>query len=113
MVSTSLPLAEAAHQRGDLVAAKALYSRALEQDENSADALYGLGTLAMQEKDTDNAQKLLAKASAIQPQAADIAFKYAVCLDRAGDYAGAIIEALRAAELAANDEFFSNIICRL
>jgi tetratricopeptide (TPR) repeat protein len=111
-VSTSLPQAEAAHRRGDLVTAKALYVRVLEQDDNSADALYGLGTLAMQEKDTDKAQELLAKASAIQPQAADIAFKYAVCLDRAGDYDGAIIEGLRAAELAANDEFFSNIICQ-
>ena len=113
MVSTSLPLAEAAHQRGDLVAAKQLYSRALQEDENNADALYGLGTVAMQEKDTDNAQELLAKASAIQPQAADIAFNYAVCLDRAGDHERAVTEALRAAELAANDEHFSNTICQL
>lgn len=113
MLSTSLPLAEAAHQRGDLVAAKQLYSRALEEDENSADALYGLGTVAMQEKDTDNALGLLAKASTIQPQAADIAFNYAVCLDSAGDHDSAVVEALRAAELAASDEYFSNTICQL
>ena len=113
MVSTSLPLAEAAHHRGDLVAAKQLYSLALQEDEMSAGALYGLGTVAMQEKDIDNAQALLAKASAIQPQAADIAFNYAVCLDRAGDHDRAVIEALRAAELAANDEYFSNTICQL
>ena len=113
MVSTSLPLAEAAHQRGDLVAAKQLYGRALEEDEHSADALYGLGTIALQQKDTDNAQELLAKACAIQPEAADIAFNYAVCLDSAGDHDRAVIEALRAAELAANDEYFSNTICQL
>ncbi len=113
MPSTILPLAEAAHQRGDLVAAKRLYSRALQEKTNSADALYGLGTIASQENDIDNARQLLAKASAIQPKAADIAFNYAVCLDRAGDRDGAVVEALRAAELAANDEYFSNTICQL
>ncbi|MFT4825290.1 MAG: Flp pilus assembly protein TadD [Halioglobus sp.] len=113
MGSTSLSLAEAAHQRGDLVAAKQLYSRALREDDNSAGALYGLGTIALQQKDSDIARELLAKASAIQPQAADIAFNYAVCLERAGEHGLAVTEALRAAELAATDEDFSNTICQL
>ena len=40
--------AEAAHRRGDLDAAKRLYTQQLSADSQQVDALYGLGTLLMQ-----------------------------------------------------------------
>ncbi|MFT5484406.1 MAG: tetratricopeptide (TPR) repeat protein [Halieaceae bacterium] len=113
MPLTNQQLAEAAHRRGDLVTAKQLYDHILSTDADNADALYGLGTVAQQENNTDRALELLGRAAVMQPQAADVAFNHAVCLDQASDRDSAVSEGIRAAELAANDEPFSNIVCRL
>jgi len=115
---STIQLAEAAHRRGDLAEAKILYTKVLQgnkhgSDALSADALYGLGTLALQENNLPDALQLLGQASAIQPQAADISFNYALCLNDAGDKEKAIQVTLQAARNCGTDEILSQAICRL
>ena len=112
MPLSNLVKAEQAHQKGDMALAKEYYQLALAEDTNSASALYGLGTVALQEKLPQEAENLLGRASKLEPEAADIALNHAVACNRNGNIQGAIEHALRAARLAINDEFFLNTVCQ-
>ncbi|MFK8020974.1 MAG: sulfotransferase [Pseudomonadales bacterium] len=113
MSLTNLAKAEQAHQGGDIAQAKRLYRLVLEDDANSASALYGLGTVALQENAPQEAEKLLSRASVLEPAAADIALNYAVACNRNGNKQDAIEHALRSARLAIDDESFLNTVCQL
>jgi thioredoxin-like negative regulator of GroEL len=88
--------AEEAHRRGELATAKKLYAKLIDAATGNTDALYGMGTLLMQEGCFAEAGALLADALEREPQAADIAFNYAVCLRGANDLPAAIAMAERA-----------------
>ena len=105
--------AEAAHRRGDLDAAKRLYTQQLSVDSQQVDALYGLGTVLMQAQQFSEAEPLLSMALALEPDAADIAYNYAICLRSKGDNSSAAELAARAGRSGGMDEPFSVNVCKL
>lgn len=105
--------AEAAHRRGDLDAAKRLYTQQLSVDSQQVDALYGLGTVLMQAQQFSEAEPLLSMALALEPDAADIAYNYAICLRSKGDNSSAAELAARAGRSSGTDEPFSANVCKL
>jgi tetratricopeptide (TPR) repeat protein len=105
--------AEAAHHRGELDEAKRLYTQQLQASARDVDALYGLGTLSMQVEHFVDAVPLLAQAIALAPEAAEIAYNYAVCLQRVGDLSMAVQLAEQAGGSAGTDEGFSLAVCQL
>ncbi|MDF1766002.1 MAG: sulfotransferase [Gammaproteobacteria bacterium] len=105
--------AEEAHRRGELATAKKLYAKLIDAATGNTDALYGMGTLLMQEGCFAEAGALLADALEREPQAADIAFNYAVCLRGANDLPAAIAMAERAGRAGGTDEGFSQNVSRL
>lgn len=112
-MTTLIAQAEAAHRQGNLVEAARLYTSQLQSNEQDVDALYGLGTLAMQEGRTIEALPLLEQAAAIEPDAGEIAYNYAICLHRSGDMSAAVKVAEQAAACSGADESFSLMVCRL
>ena len=86
--------AEAAHRRGDLEEAKRLYTEQLDSDSQDVDALYGLGTLFMQIQRFTDAESLLSRALAREPDAAELAYNYAICLRSKGDNSAAAMLAV-------------------
>jgi len=85
----------------------------LQKNQNDADALYGLGTVSLQENDPTGALRWLNRASRLQPQAADIAFIRARCLKKIGEADKAIKEARRSLKYCGTDEPLSRAICQL
>jgi len=114
MASTQLRQAEAAHQRGDLAEAGRCYQSVLHRaDGDHASALYGLGTIASQRGNMDEAIEMLARAVAIQPDAADINYNYALCLQKSGRLEQATKVALHTAQLCRGDAVFSQPVAKL
>ena len=114
MALTELQQGEAAHQRGDLVEAGRCYQSVLRQtDGDHASALYGLGTIASQRGNMDEAIEMLARAVAIQPDAADINYNYALCLQKSGRLEQATKVALHTAQLCHGDAVFSQPVVKL
>lgn len=109
----NLAKAEKAHQSGDFHAAKKFYQLALNDNANDAGALYGLGTIALQEKRLQDAARLLQDAARLEPAAADIALNLAVTFHRLGNKSSAVDSATQAAQLALADIPFSNRVCQL
>ena len=105
--------AETAHRQGDLDEAARLYKARLQVNALDAYALYGLGTLAMQEGRVTDALPLLAQAVAIEPDAGEIAYNYAICLHRSGDAPAAVRFAEQASTCTGVDEAFLLMLCRL
>mgnify|MGYP000137716519 FL=1 len=98
--------AEAAHRRGDLDVAKRLYTQQLSVDSQQVDALYGLGTVLMQAQQFSEAEPLLSMALVLEPDAADIAYNYAICLRSKGDNSSAAELAARAGRSGGMDEAY-------
>jgi len=114
MASTELQRAEAAHQRGDLAEAGRVYQSVLQRaDGDHASAFYGLGTIASQQGNMDQAIEMLASAVAIQPDAADINYNYALCLQKSGRIEQATKVALHTAQLCRGDAVFSQPVIKL
>lgn len=105
--------AEAAHRRGELDEAKRLYLLQLQANTQDTDALYGLGTLAMQAGCFVDAVPLLARAIALEPGAAEIAYNYAICLAQIGERETAVHMAKQAGHAGGPDEGFSQAVCQL
>lgn len=105
--------AEAAHRRGDLEEAKRLYAEQLDSDSQDVDALYGLGTLFMQIQRFTDAESLLSRALAREPDAAELAYNYAICLRSKGDNSAAAMLAVQAGRNGGVDENFSLNVCKL
>ncbi len=78
-ISQQLTAAEQAHKSGQLDIAQKKYEAILKLA-NHTDALFGLGTLLMQKKLFSQAIPLFKKASEQEPNAADIAYNFALCL---------------------------------
>ncbi len=112
-MQSTIQIAEAAHRKGALREARNYYTELLQRDENDADALYGLGTVSLQENDPAGALNWLNRASIIQPQAADIAFTRARCLKKIGEADKAIKEAQRSLKYCGTDEPLSRANCQL
>ena len=113
MSSSFLQQAEEAHQAGDLAAAAAIYARALESGENAASALYGLGTVALQQQRFPEAVEYLRDAAAHEPEAADILLSLAQGYFRLGDRVRATDVALRCAPACRHRTGMSNALARL
>lgn len=105
--------AELAHRQGDLETAQQLYRQQLSVDAQHVDALYGLGTLLMQTEQFDAAESFFSKALALEPDAADIGYNYAICMRNKGDSLAATKLATHAADCAGQDEEFSINVCSL
>lgn len=113
MTPVTIAQAESAHRAGDLEAARDMYTLALAANRDDVDALYGLGTIELQQSRVEQALALFKHAAELQPQAADICLNHAVCLMEAERRQESIEEAKRAASLAWNDEAFLVIIGNL
>jgi len=105
--------AELAHRQGDLDTAQQLYRQQLAIDAKHVDALYGLGTLLMQVEKSDAAELFFSEALALEPDAADIAYNYAICMRNKGDNLAAAELAKHAADCSGQDEGFSLNVCSL
>ncbi len=112
-MSSDIQQAETAHQKGFLEEAKRLYSDILNNNSDNVDAIYGLGTLALQQNNLQDAERLLAKALTLEPSAADIAFNYALCLNKSKKSNEAIKAATQSLKFCGTDEVLSRTACQL
>ncbi len=112
-MSPAIQQAETAHRQGSLDEAKRLYEDLLAENPDHVDALYGLGTLTLQQNNLPEAEKFLVRALALEPGAADIAFNYALCLSKSDRSNKAIEAALQALKCCGGDEVLACATCQL
>ena len=102
--------ADAAFNAGEIDKAKELYESALENQPDSAHALFGMGSFALQQKDYQTAQNSLRRAAELEPEAVDITVNYAACLATLGNRIGALTELQRATRYCRDDPYFCSRI---
>tara|TARA_R110002073_G_scaffold119441_12_gene260776 strand:+ start:1599 stop:3467 length:1869 start_codon:yes stop_codon:yes gene_type:complete len=92
-----LDQAEQAHRQGQLQKAQGLYKEILKQRPEQADALYGLGTILLQQSQPQAARNYLRKATKILPNSPEFLFNLALAEELSGDKKQAVIICLEAA----------------
>jgi tetratricopeptide (TPR) repeat protein len=102
--------AEAAAKAGEIEQAEKKYLSALEIDPDSASALYGLGTIAMQCNQPEHALKCLRRAQTLEPEAVDIAYNLAHCYQQLGDPGQAVLQLQHATKFCKADPVFCPLI---
>jgi tetratricopeptide (TPR) repeat protein len=105
--------ADAAFNAGETAKASELYQQVLELDPNSVAAHYGIGTIALQDKDLQKSVEHLKRAAEIEPEAVDIAFNLATCLFVGGNRVGALVQLERAAKYCLDDPVFCSRIAEM
>jgi tetratricopeptide (TPR) repeat protein len=105
--------ADTAFNAGETAKASALYQQVLEQDPNSVAAHYGIGTIALQDKDLQKSVEHLKRAAELEPEAVDIAFNLATCLFVGGNRVGALVQLERAAKYCLDDPVFCSRIAEM
>jgi tetratricopeptide (TPR) repeat protein len=105
--------ADTAFNAGETVKASALYQQVLEQEPNSVAAHYGIGTIALQDKDLQKSVEHLKRAAELEPEAVDIAFNLATCLFVGGNRVGALVQLERAAKYCLDDPVFCSRIAEM
>ncbi|MFP4318560.1 MAG: tetratricopeptide repeat protein [Phormidium sp.] len=99
-----IQLARAYHRLGRVSQAQQLYERTLEYDANQADACQGLGTLAYQQQNYDQALTLLERAIALNPKVASYHHNLGAVYQSQGRIAEAAAAYRRAVEINPNLE---------
>ena len=105
--------ADAAFNAGESEKATRLYLQVLEQDPSSVAAHYGIGTIALQDKELTKSLAHLKRAAELEPEAVDIAFNLATCLFIGGNRVGALVQLERAAKHCAADPVFCSRIAEM
>lgn len=112
LLTQLLTRAENLHRNGRLPEARASYQDVLAREPEQADALYGLGTVLMQQKQYPEARDCLHKAVALLPDVPEFLFNLALVEEITGARDEARKSCLRAARCARNDIEFLIRICR-
>lgn len=102
-ISRRIDQAEALHRDGDLPAAEALYRELSGHPSASADAWFGLGTIALQRQDPAAARDPLQRAVELAPDRPEIRFNLAMTLQALEQRAPAIEHYALAARAATGD----------
>ncbi len=84
-INQILDQAETSHRSGNLPEAAGLYRKVLAQNPDHGDALYGLGTILLQQKEYPTAQEYLQKAVNILPDVPEFLFNLALIQEITGD----------------------------
>lgn len=96
---------------GKLQEAATIFRRVHADNEDDANACYGLGTILMQLRKFDEAAELLGKAVRLEPDAPEIVFNHALVLEKTGHDDDARSALIRAGELASGDPVLLPNIC--
>ena len=102
-IESLLKLAEDCHQRGSLDEAFAYFGRILEIDPRQADALYGIGTVQLQQGKYADAVDALKNAAQICPDVPEFFANYGMALEAIGEKEEAVAAYGKAIHLAPND----------
>lgn len=111
-IDQTLIQAENLHRNGKLSEARAVYQAVLTRDPEQADALYGIGTVLMQQKHYRQAGDYLQKAVSILPDIPEFLFNLALVEEITGARDKAGKTCLHAARCARNDIDFLIRICQ-
>lgn len=111
-INQILTQAENLHRSGKLPDAEARYRDALKQVPGHADALYGLGTLLLQQQQPQKALKYLREAASLLPDVPEFLFNLAMAEEQSGAVAQARQSYVRAAYCARTDHKFLVRICK-
>ncbi len=104
--------AETFHRNGELQAAEVHYRKALKHKPNHADALYGLGTIFLQQNEPERAMKYLQSALSLLPDIPEFLFNLAQVEEKLGKFEKAKKTYLEAAFHARSDTIFLLQICK-
>ncbi len=102
-ISSLIEQANVALQNNDFELADARFNQVLEEKAEQVDALFGLGSLRIQQGEFEAANKYLSLAGQLEPNAADIALNNGYALAKLGQRNASLKELQRATKFCGND----------